>query len=82
MAPGLEWNEEYDLGTPITRMLYLEKDMAGYVASLPLESEPGTVQEYSSGATTLLCSVLASRTGLGADLPRQKLLAPLGLSSA
>lgn len=82
MTSGLEWDETYDLGTPITQMLYNEEDMGGYVASLPLESEPGTVQEYSSGSTTLLCSVLAERTGLGADLPRQTLLGSLGLSSA
>ncbi|HEX6366025.1 MAG TPA: serine hydrolase [Agromyces sp.] len=82
MTSGLEWDETYDLGTPITRMLYLEEDMGAYVASLPLEHEPGTVQEYSSGNTNLLCSVLNERTGSGADLPRQQLLGPLGLSSA
>lgn len=82
MTSGLEWDETYDLGTPITQMLYGEPDMGAYVASLPLESEPGTVQEYSSGSTTLLCSVLAERTGLGAALPRQTLLGALGLSSA
>ncbi|WP_394550635.1 serine hydrolase domain-containing protein [Agromyces sp. MMS24-JH15] len=82
MTSGLEWDETYDLGTPITRMLYLEPDMGSYVASLPLESTPGTVQEYSSGSTTLLCSVLAGRTGLGANLPRDTLLGPLGLTSA
>ncbi|MGW9629668.1 serine hydrolase domain-containing protein [Agromyces sp. NPDC055520] len=82
MQSGLEWDETYDLGTPITRMLYLEPDMGAYVASLPLEHEPGTVQEYSSGSTTLLCSVLTERTGLGADLPRQTILGALGLSTA
>lgn len=82
MTSGLEWDETYDLGTPITQMLYNEEDMGGYVASLPLEHEPGTFQEYSSGSTTLLCSVLAERTGLGADLPRQTLLGALGLESA
>jgi len=82
MTSGLEWDETYDLGTPITQMLYNEEDMGGYVASLPLEHEPGTFQEYSSGSTTLLCSVLTERTGLGADLPRQTLLGALGLSSA
>lgn len=79
---GLEWDETYDLGTPITRMLYLEPDMGQYVAGQPLAHEPGTVQQYSSGNTNLLCSVLAERTGLGADLPRQVLLGPLGLTSA
>ena len=82
MTSGLEWDETYDLGTPITRMLYLEGDMGRYVAGLPLAHEPGTVQQYSSGSTTLLCSVLADRTGLGADLPREALLGPLGLSTA
>ncbi|MEI5582651.1 MULTISPECIES: serine hydrolase domain-containing protein [unclassified Agromyces] len=79
---GLEWDETYDLGTPITRMLYLEGDMGAYVAGRPLVHEPGTVQQYSSGNTNLLCSVLAERTGLGADLPRQALFGPLGLTSA
>ncbi|GAA1805477.1 serine hydrolase [Agromyces neolithicus] len=82
MTSGLEWDETYDLGTPITRMLYLEPDMGAYVASLPLAHDPGTVQLYSSGSTTLLCDILTERTGLGADLPRQTLLEPLGLSSA
>ncbi|HET6672310.1 MAG TPA: serine hydrolase [Agromyces sp.] len=82
MTGGLQWDETYDLGTPITRMLYLEPDMAGYVAGLPLAHDPGTFQQYSSGSTNLLCSVLTERTGLGADLPRQELLGPLGLSSA
>src|SRR5690606_26676208 len=49
MTSGLEWDETYDRGTPITRMLYLEPDMGDYVASLPLAHAPGTVQQYSSG---------------------------------
>ncbi len=82
MTSGLTWDETYDLGTPITRMLYLEPDMGRYVASLPAAHSPGSYQLYSSGSTTLLCSVLATRTGAGADLPRRRLFAPLGLSSA
>ncbi len=80
MTSGLEWDETYDLGTPITRMLYLEPDMGGYVASLPLAHEPGTHLQYSSGSTTLLCSILAPSRG-GADWPRRELFAPLGLAS-
>ena len=79
---GLQWDETYDLGTPITRMLYLEEDMAGYVAGLPLAHTPGEYQQYSSGGTNLLCSVLTERAGVEADLPRRGLLVPLGLSSA
>lgn len=80
MTSGLEWDETYDLGTPITRMLYLEPDMGGFVATLPLAHRPGTHLQYSSGSTTLLCSILAPGRG-GADWPRQELFAPLGLAS-
>lgn len=86
MTSGLEWDETYDLGTPITRMLYLEPDMAAYVSGLPGTHAPGTHQQYSSGSTNLLCSVLQERAGAkgaaSADLPRTELFAPLGLSSA
>ncbi|HRW19796.1 MAG TPA: serine hydrolase [Dermatophilaceae bacterium] len=82
MTSGLSWNEDYDLGTPITRMLYLEPDMGRYAASQPLAHEPGSYQQYSSGSTNLLCSVLRARTGSGAALPWRELYQPLGLSSA
>jgi CubicO group peptidase (beta-lactamase class C family) len=82
MTSGLEWDETYDLGTPITRMLYLEPDMGDYVASQESAHRPGSYQQYSSGNTTLLCSVLAARTDLGANLVRETVFAPLGLSSA
>ncbi len=78
---GLSWDETYDLGTPITQMLYGEPDMGAYVASRPAAHAPGTYQQYSSGSTTFLCSRLAPRAG-GADMPRRLLFAPLGLSSA
>lgn len=83
MTSGLTWDETYALGTPITRMLYAEGDMAAYAASQPLAHQPGTYQQYSSGSTNILCGVL---TGLAdvpdADLPRQQLFTPLGLASA
>ncbi len=82
MTSGLAWNEDYDLGTAITQMLYLEPDMGRYAAGQPLAHDPGSYQQYSSGSTNILCSVLRSRTGVGADLPRRELFAPLGLSSA
>lgn len=82
MTSGLAWDETYDLGTPITRMLYLEPDMAAYVAGQELENPVGEHQQYSSGSTMLLCSVLQESSGLGADLPGRQLFEPLGLSSA
>jgi len=82
MTSGLSWDETYDLGTPITEMLYLQPDMGAFVAGRPAAHKPGSYLQYSSGSTTLLCSILAARTGAGADLPRREVFAPLGLSSA
>lgn len=86
MTSGLAWDETYALGTPITRMLYLEPDMAAYVASQEAAHEPGAYQQYSSGSTTLLCDVMARRAGVAdeqrADLPRELLFEPLGLTTA
>lgn len=82
MTSGLRWDETYDLGTPITEMLYLREDMAAFAASQPLAHDPGSHQQYSSGSTNILCSVLRRRTGSGPDLPYRQLLAPLGVTSA
>ena len=82
MTSGLAWDEAYQLGSPITRMLYTEPDMASFVASQPSAHPVGAVQQYSSGSTTLLCSVLAVRAGAGADLMRREIFEPLGLTSA
>lgn len=81
MTSGLAWDETYSLGTPITKMLYRERDMGAYVASQPLAHAPGSYQQYSTGSPTLLCAILAPKHG-GADFPRRELFAPLGLSSA
>lgn len=83
MTSGLTWEETYALGTPITQMLYAEPDMAGYAASQPLAHQPGTYQQYSSGSTNILCGVLTDLADApDADLPREQLFAPLGLTSA
>ncbi|KGN37175.1 serine hydrolase domain-containing protein [Knoellia subterranea] len=82
MTSGLEWDETYSLGTPITQMLYGERDMAGYVASQKSAHAPGSYQQYSSGSTTLLCAVLGSRVKASTNLVPAQVLAPLGLSSA
>ncbi|WP_062072018.1 serine hydrolase domain-containing protein [Demequina sediminicola] len=81
MTSGLEWDETYDLGTPITQMLYGEEDMGAYVASQELAHTPGEYLQYSSGSTTLLCDVVTKDRGL-ANVPRQEIFAPLGLAGA
>lgn len=53
MTSGLSWDVTYELGTPITTMLYRKPNMAAYAASLELAHEPGSYQQYSSGITTM-----------------------------
>lgn len=81
MTSGLAWDETYDLGTPITRMLYLEPDMAAYAASQPLAHAAGTYQEYSSGSTNILCAVMREKSGLGVSMAHDLLFNELGLTS-
>ncbi|MCA1782677.1 MAG: serine hydrolase domain-containing protein [Dermatophilaceae bacterium] len=81
MRSGLAWDETYDLGTPITEMLYLEGDMAGFAASQPLGHPIGQYQQYSSGSTNILCSVLLDRAEADAAITDDLLFAPLGLTS-
>ncbi|WP_392543851.1 serine hydrolase domain-containing protein [Oryzobacter telluris] len=83
MTSGLTWDETYALGTPITQMLYAEDDMAGYAASQKLAHQPGTYQQYSSGSTNVLCSVLSELPDVAdSDFPRRDLFARLGLATA
>ena len=83
MTSGLSWDETYALGTPITRMLYDEPDMAAYAASRPLAHQPGTYQQYSSGSTNITCAWLTAQADVpDTDFPRTALFAPLGLSTA
>jgi CubicO group peptidase (beta-lactamase class C family) len=83
MSSGLSWNEGYGNVSDVTRMLYLEDDMATFAASLPLEANVGAVFNYSSGTTTALSHVWQSKLGDGAlTYPTQALFAPLGMTSA
>ncbi|EEF26891.1 conserved hypothetical protein [Ricinus communis] len=91
MTSGLRWNEAYGDVSDVTRMLYLEPDMAGFVASQPLEQAPGGKWNYSSGGTVLMSRIWQRAAG-GDDkaatsaavlsLPHDRLFAPLGMSSA
>lgn len=91
MTSGLRWNESYGDVSDVTRMLYLEPDMAGFVASQPLEQTPGSKWNYSSGGTVLMSRIWQRAAG-GDDkaatsaavlsLPHDRLFAPLGISSA
>lgn len=95
MTSGLRYNESYGDVSDVTRMLYLESDMAAFVAAQPLEATPGGKWNYASGSTLLLSRIwqraaagdatvqspAATSAGVLA-LPHDRLFAPLGMSSA
>lgn len=85
MESGLEFNEDYGDVTDVTRMLYLEGDMAAYAAAKSLEAEPGERFSYSSGTSVLLSRILQNSFEDAQDalaFPRKALFDPLGMDSA
>jgi CubicO group peptidase (beta-lactamase class C family) len=85
MSSGLRYNEGYGDVSDVTRMLYLEPDMASFTAAQPLEAAPGSKWNYSSGTTVLLSRIWQRAAGGGTDslsLPHNRLFAPLGMNSA
>lgn len=85
MSSGLEFNEDYGDVTDVTRMLFLEPDMAGFVAGKPLVHPVGSTFSYSSGTTLLLSRIWQEAAGapeIALEWPRAKLFGPLGMTSA
>lgn len=85
MESGLAFNEDYGSVADVTRMLFLEPDMARFAASLPLAAKPGTVFNYSSGTAVLLSRIWMDRLGNAEQAlayPRKALFEPLGMKSA
>ncbi len=85
MEDGLASNENYGAVTDVTRMLYLEPDMAAFAADAPLVAEPGTRFSYSSGSAVLISRFWMDRAGTPSAAlayPREALFDPLGMESA
>ncbi|PBB24765.1 MULTISPECIES: serine hydrolase [unclassified Mesorhizobium] len=85
MSSGLEFNEDYGDVADVTRMLYLEPDMAGFAESKPLAGEVGKVFTYSSGTAVMLSRLWQDAIGDKAKAltwPRTALFGPLGMHSA
>ena len=58
MNSGLEWVEDYNTLSDVTRMLYKESDMGRMQIDKPLVGEPDKTWNYSSGTTNLLAGPL------------------------
>ncbi|MBN8577549.1 MAG: serine hydrolase [Cytophagales bacterium] len=62
-SSGLRWEENYGGPSPATNMLFKKKDMGLYAMEAPLESEPNTVFEYSSGTTNIISRLIRDAIG-------------------
>src|SRR5690606_24554162 len=85
MSSGLEFNEDYGDVTDVTRMLYLQPDMATFAADKPLAGPIGETFSYSSGTTLLLSRIWQNAFDDPAEafaFPRDALFTPIGMTSA
>jgi CubicO group peptidase (beta-lactamase class C family) len=83
MSSGLRFNEAYGAVSDVTRMLYLQPDMAGFARGQPLVHPAGEFWSYSSGTANILSRIVQDAAGsLGAAYPTEKLFTPLGMTSA
>jgi CubicO group peptidase (beta-lactamase class C family) len=86
MTSGLAL-EESDTGfDPVSRMLFLEPDMAGFAERARLKAAPGSHWEYTSGNTLILSRIIRDTVGGHAqdvvDFSQRELFTPLGIASA
>lgn len=79
--------EESDTGfDPVSRMLFLEPDMAGFALQARLKATPGTRWEYTSGNTLILSRIIRDAVGGRAqdvvEFAQRELFRPLGITTA
>lgn len=85
MQSGLQFDEDYGGVADVTRMLYLERDMAAFAASMPSVAGPGAVFNYSSGTSVVLARLWMNTfedPAAAIEYPRTALFGPLGMTSA
>jgi CubicO group peptidase (beta-lactamase class C family) len=90
MRSGLRFAEEYvDAGaSDVIEMLFGagQDDVAAFAAGFPLDHEPGTVWNYSSGTTNIVSRIAGDAVGGGASAMRafldDRLFGRLGMTSA
>ncbi|WP_266168069.1 serine hydrolase domain-containing protein [Dyella subtropica] len=86
MDSGLPFDETDGAVNPMSHMLFLERDMAGYAARTPLAHPPGTAWGYSNLSYVLLSQMIRDAAGGGAvdagRFMRHELFEPLGMRNA
>ncbi|WP_011581359.1 MULTISPECIES: serine hydrolase domain-containing protein [Chelativorans] len=85
MESGLAFNENYGNVSDVTRMLFLEPDMAAFAANQPLLYRPGTHFSYSSGASVIVSRIWQNAFENPEEAfawPREALFEPIGMNTA
>ncbi len=86
MSSGLPFDETNGPVNPMTRMLFLEPDMATYATQMPLVHAPGTAWNYSNLGYLVLSRLIRDAAGSRAiDAERfvhHELFDPLGMRTA
>lgn len=86
MTGGLPFDDNDDVINHLSRMLFLERDMAGYAERVPLEHTPGTVWNYSNVGYMALSRIVRDAVGTSAadveHFVRRELFEPLGMRNA
>lgn len=85
MQSGLLFNEDYGDVSDVTRMLYLQPDMATFTIEQPMEAKPDTVFNYSTGTSVAIARYWMNKLpdpSAALAFPRTALFNPLGMKSA
>jgi CubicO group peptidase (beta-lactamase class C family) len=84
MTSGLDFPEKDTGLDPISRMMFLEPDMAAYAERASLKATPGTTWEYTSGNTLIVSSIIRDQVGGDAGevlrFARRELFEPIGMT--
>ncbi|AND69238.1 hypothetical protein ATSB10_17840 [Dyella thiooxydans] len=83
MTSGLDLTESDTGFDPVSRMLFLERDMAGFAERARLRHKPGEVWEYTSGNTLIASAIIRDAVGGKAQdvlrFARDELFKPVGM---
>jgi CubicO group peptidase (beta-lactamase class C family) len=85
MTSGLALDETHSGFDPLSRMLFLERDMGGFAERARLQAKPGSTWDYTGGNTLILSRIIRDAVGGHAGdvlrFARRELFGPLGMRS-
>ena len=83
MTSGIAWQEQHYTPDETIMRMYDAPDRTAFVLDQPMADPPGSKFYYNSGNPYVLSAIITRKTGKNADdYAKQKLFAPLGISTA